>query len=76
MFWSSDSDKGVGRGGSCLLLNSMRKKKKIYERAIIAPWQASEVSWDGCLLVNSPLGGDFLPSPRRSQDLGELGSSQ
>ena len=67
MFWSSDSDKGVGRRGSCLLLNSMRRKKNI-KRAITAPWQASELSWDGCLLVNSPLGGNFLPSPRRSQD--------
>lgn len=38
------------------------------KRAITAPWQASELSWDGCLLVNSPLGGNFLPSPRRSQD--------
>ena len=72
MFWSSDSDKGVGRRGSCLLLNSMRKKKK-KKRAITAPWQASELSWDGCLLVNSPLGGNFLPSPRRSRDPRELG---
>lgn len=45
------------------------------KRAITAPWQASELSWDGCLLVNSPLGGNFLPSPRRSQDPGNWGQA-
>lgn len=49
------------------------EKKKKKKRAITAPWQASELSWDGCLLVNSPLGGNFLPSPRRSRDPRELG---
>lgn len=54
-------------------LPSAKFYEKKMKRAITAPWQASELSWDGCLLVNSPLGGNFLPFPRRSRDPGELG---